>query len=34
MFPDKIRVDPVTMSLNHLHEETEWKRGEEEANLA
>lgn len=34
MFPDKIKAGPVAVSLNHLHEKTEWEWGEKEANLA
>lgn len=34
MFPDKIKADPVAVSLNHLHEKTEWEWGEKEADLA
>lgn len=34
MYPNEIRADPVTVSLNHLRERTEWECGEKETNLA
>jgi hypothetical protein len=33
MFPHKIRADPVTMELNHLHEKTEGKWGGIQGNI-